>query len=138
MSNKQSVLQQPYVVEQMKRGRNAMVRIVTAGETVSRWRGAATPGNTESLLRNLAEVQSGTNPDIDQLVQVAISSRSANTQILLITTRPVGNKTTEVSDQKNIVTLLQENVGSDLLVVSTDDEMFQQYFVLNTIEDAST
>ena len=124
-------------VEQMKQGRNSMVRIVTAGKTVSRWRGAATPGNIESLLRNLAEVQSGTNPDIDQLVQVAISSRSANTQILLITTRPVDDKKTEAQDKKNIITLLQENVGSDLLVASTSDEVFQQYFILNAVEDVS-
>ncbi|VAX41359.1 hypothetical protein MNBD_PLANCTO02-505 [hydrothermal vent metagenome] len=120
-------------VEQMKKGRNAMIRVVTTGENVSDWRGTATPANMESLLRDLAEVQSGTKPDTTQLVEIAALSRSTNTQILLITTRPLNEVTSEVSDEKNIVTQLQKTVGNDLLVVPANQETLQRYFEIEPI-----
>ncbi len=122
-------------IEQMKRGgRNAKVRVSSAGETVSHWHGEATPGNMEPLLCNLAEVQSNTAPNISELVEVAAKSRSANTQIVLITTHPLKK---EENNEPDIVALMQESVGNDLLIVPANTETLEQFFILEPVVTTS-
>ncbi|MCH7990736.1 MAG: DUF58 domain-containing protein [Planctomycetes bacterium] len=118
-------------VDHMRQSRQSKVFVASAGNTLTVWEGSAGPKGIESLLETLAQIQAGSFPEIQKLIDDSSAQRIAGARSVLITTRPENDRllfgTNGIEDNLDTTS----DAGLGIVVINSQRDTLSQYFQLD-------
>ena len=113
---------------QMLRSRDSRVALGAVGAKFEAWSGATGPAGLESLMKLLANVEAGPQPDLTELLTWGRTQRGPTTRTLLLTSRPRKNGTIPALEDAQV----NRDGGSELRIISSEPEELLRWFWLES------
>lgn len=118
-------------VDHMRQSRQSKVFVASAGKSLTVWEGSAGPKGIESLLETLAQVQAGSAPDIQKMIDDSSTQRTTGARSVLITTRSDNDKilfgTNGIEERLDTTS----DLGLGIVVINSQRDTLSQFFQLD-------
>jgi uncharacterized protein (DUF58 family) len=118
-------------VDFMRQSRQSKVFVASVGEKYTFWEGSAGPKGIESLLETLAQIQAGTSPDLQELIDDSSPQRTARTRSVLITTRPEKDERYHDANETKEKFDALSDAGVEIVAANSQSDTLSQFFQLD-------